>query len=511
MSRPQQPAASWTARTFQHLGILLLLLPAAVGLPRATGSPAAAQDLLLRGGRLIDPSTRTVRTADLWIVDGVIREAPIEDGETSAGDPAADKANDQAADQAGGRIPDLEVLDVRGKWVLPGLRDFHVHSEVNQGPRGQVDRIGIEGAARRMLYAGVTGFLDLFHVEDVILPLRDRQRASRNADRDDVPGADIFAAGPCLTATDGHCTEYRIPTRIIDTPEDARREIDELATKRPDVVKLVYEHPAPELEGKSWRKARPSLDRPTLEAAVAAARARGLATVVHIRSWQDVEHVVEAGATVVTHLPGFQPIPDGLAKRMAERGTVVIPTLAVGDPVFVLQPERREDPLLRAVLDLALLAAYRDIDPDQDESSRQMLGGLRRAQGHRLESLEKLAAAGVPLVAGTDAGNPMTAHGYSLHRELELMVEAGLTPWQTLAAATTAAGELVGRSWGLQPGDEGTLLVLDASPLEDIRNTRKIHRVIHHGVPVDRDRLRQELQKATSSAKPSASPAGRSR
>lgn len=69
------------------------------------------------------------------------------------------------------------------------------------------------------------------------------------------------------------------------------------------------------------------------------------------------------------------------------------------------------------------------------------------------------------------------------------MVEAGLTPWQALAAATTAAGDLLGRGWGLAAGDQGSVLVLDASPLEDIANTRRIHAVVHHGKRVDREPL----------------------
>ncbi len=424
-------------------------------------APGFANDLLLRGGQLVDPRSRTVVTADLWIVDGVIVDA-------SSGPPAGF---------------DGEIVDVTGKWIIPGLRDFHTHSVLNQALDGAREFFGTDGGARRMLYAGVTGFLDLFNQEDYVLSMRDRQRAG-----DGPIGADIFAAGPCLTATDGHCTEYPITTRIIDSPEDARREIGELAERRPDVVKVVYDHMREDLAKKTWRTLRPSIDRATLEASVAAAAAHGIPTVIHIRSWKDVRESVEVGATAVTHLPHEGPIPDGLAELMAERGTVVIPTLAVGDLFLLEQPEVLETKLAGAVTGDAIVAAYRDFDHDR-EWVGNMVSGLRHAHGIRLQNLAKLAAAGVPIVAGTDAGNTMTVQGFSLHRELELMVDAGLEPWQALAAATTAAGEFIGRSWGLDAGDEGSVVVLDASPIADIRNTRSIHGVVHHGVLVDREAL----------------------
>jgi imidazolonepropionase-like amidohydrolase len=107
----------------------------------------------------------------------------------------------------------------------------------------------------------------------------------------------------------------------------------------------------------------------------------------------------------------------------------------------------------------------------------------------RHASARKLWAAGVPIVTGTDAGNPGTFLGYSVHRELALLVEAGVTPRDALAAATVTAGKLLDRGWGLADGDEGSVVVLDASPLDAIANTEKIHAVIHHGVVIDRAAL----------------------
>ena len=94
------------------------------------------------------------------------------------------------------------------------------------------------------------------------------------------------------------------------------------------------------------------------------------------------------------------------------------------------------------------------------------------------------------MVTGTDGGNPAVFQGYSVHRELRLLVEAALSPWDALAATTINAGRLLGRRWGMDVGDEGTLVILDASPLDDIRNTERIHSVILRGMTVDRDAIR---------------------
>lgn len=82
-----------------------------------------------------------------------------------------------------------------------------------------------------------------------------------------------------------------------------------------------------------------------------------------------------------------------------------------------------------------------------------------------------------------------TFRTHSLHRELIIMVEAGLSPWQALASATTEAGAFLGRDFGVNAGDDANLVVLDASPIADIRNTQAIAMVIHHGAIVDREAL----------------------
>ncbi len=431
-----------------------------------------AQDALLENGRLVDPRSGAVSEAHLLIRGGVI-EAHL----------AERPANFDGV-----------VVDASGGWIVPGLRDMHVHTAVSQAP-GAMEMVGTPKAAERMLGVGVVGFLDLFHSEDLVFGQRRQQRQEGQAS-----GADIFAAGPCLTATDGHCTEYPTPTRVIDTPAQARTQIAELAAKKPDVIKLVYAHPSPG----ATKPARPTLDRETFRAAIAAAREHGVPSVVHIRSWMDVQHAAEDGATAVTHLPGL-PAPEGIEKLLARQGTVVIPTLAVGDTVLVTEKARLDSPLLERAAGDRILDAYRSFDTSADRW-QGMMNGLAEAQSHRLDTLRLLAEAGVKIVAGTDAGNWFTVHGASVYRELELYEKAGLSPLQVLQTATTHAGDLLGESWGLAPGDPGSVLVLDASPLETSWRAPHIRTVVHHGkVAWERPSM---LSEATTASPPPQGGAG---
>jgi imidazolonepropionase-like amidohydrolase len=136
---------------------------------------------------------------------------------------------------------------------------------------------------------------------------------------------------------------------------------------------------------------------------------------------------------------------------------------------------------------------FQMMGPESVARAAAMQEWLQYQRGQRATdggTVKTLAAAGVPMVSGTDGGNPAVFQGYSVHRELRLLQKAGLTAWEALAAPTINAGRLLGRKWGIDAGDEATLIVLDGSPLVDMRNTERLHAVIHRGVVVDRNAIR---------------------
>lgn len=415
-----------------------------------------AQEIAFTNARIVDPARRTITNGSIIVRDGRI----IEVTQTMQGG------------FAGTRV------DLGGRFVIPGLVDMHTHSIGNVAPGIAPQFAGSEVVSRWYLYAGVMAFVDLFNAEDYILGLRDQRR------RDGGVGAEIFASGPCLTATDGHCSEYGVPTRIVNNPEEARREIDALAPKRPDVVKIVYDN------ARYRANARPTVDRITLEAVIANAKRHGLKTVVHVGTWDDVRDAVMAGAAAVTHTPNSAPVPADLAALMVQRGTAHIPTLAVHGDLSRIVEDRSflDDPLLVAITSEGLRNGYRTLS-DTAPALRGFLEWQRSGARMVSASVGTLASAGVVMLTGTDAGNPGVFQGYSVHRELELLVGAGLAPWDALRAATTNAAAFLDRRWGLGQDDEATFVVLEASPIDDIRNTRRIHSVVQRGTVVDRATL----------------------
>jgi len=413
---------------------------------------AFSQNLLLQNAQIVDPAAQKISRGHILIRDGKIAQI-------LAAVPKGFKG---------------EQIDLAGKWVIPGLNDMHVHSFGNVAPGNNMQLLMTPGTAKMMLYCGVTGFLDLFSLESQIFADREQQRKSG------ALGADIYCAGPILTCTKGHGTEYGIPTRVINSPAEAEKEISELALKKPEVVKIVYDHAPRRL---------PTIDHATMEAAVKAATRHGLKTVIHIGTWQDAQEAVLAGAGAITHLYG-QEIPDELVTLMKQKNVFAIPTMTVQTELSHLteNPAWLRSALLAEVTTPAMINAYRDTSKF-DGRTKGWLRWQKSGRAAYFRSIKKLADGGVKILTGTDCGNLGTFQGFSLHREMQLMVDAGLSPWQALTAATTTPGEFFGQPFGVKAGSVANLVVLNASPVENIGNTQNIAMVIHHGKVINREHI----------------------
>ncbi len=243
-----------------------------------------------------------------------------------------------------------------------------------------------------------------------------------------------------------------------------------------DYIKIVYEPGSPLL---------PTVSQETLAALVGAAHAQGKLAVVHITSLQGARDVVAAGADGLVHAFGDAPIDKALVQDMARQHMFVEPTVTVflGNAAHE-KPWRDivEDHRLSAYLTKAqpgLLTLFENVPPP---------GPITAEHGIMLSVVRELHAGGVDIIAGTDAGAPSTTHGASLHGELALLVEAGLTPSQALTAATKTTAERFGlKDRGqIKPGLRADLLLVEGDPTKDIKATRAIARIFKNGFEVDR-------------------------
>lgn len=372
-----------------------------------------------------------------------------------------------------------EVIDGTGKTLLPGLIDAHVHI------------ITAEALSQSLVF-GVTAVIDMFTSADLMKALKADQAAGRAAGR-----AFFVSPGILATAPGGHGTQFGIPIPTLRGPADARGFVDDRVADGSDFIKIILD------DGSAYSFSRPTLDMATVSALIAAAHARGKAAVIHAATLQNCRDSLNAGVDGLAHLFFDGGTDPEFGRLVARKKAFVIPTLSViqglGDQAMAIAVAK--DPHLSPYLKSA------DIE------------GLQRTFGFRMDPSSYSAAAaavpllkkaGVPILAGTDAPNPGTAYGASLHGELSLLVQAGLTPLETLRAATSNAAAkfgLAGRGV-VRVGEPADLVLVNGDPSVDIEATRDIVAVWKDGVPVNRERYKEQAGGDRAGA--ATAPSGRS-
>ncbi len=390
------------------------------------------QTILIRNVRVFDGS-QVIPITDVLVQDGVI--AAIE--------------NDIAVQH------DMQVIDGTNHTLLPGLIDAHTHV--------------FGSALKDALIFGVTTELDMFTDFHMVAEIKREQAAGQGADM-----ADLRSAGTAVTAPGGHCTEYGIPIPTINGPQEAQEFVDARIAEGSDYIKIIY------ADGGRM----PTISKATSTAVVKAAHRRGKLTMVHIGTLQGAREAIEVGIDGLAHLFIDQSPEAEFGRFVAEHYAFVIPTLTVLES-------------LTGIASGASLASNANLVP---YLTRENVTNLKNKFPFRgpltykvaEETIRRLKAASVPILAGTDAPNPGTAHGASIHRELELLVQAGLTPLEALRAATSVPASVFGLSdrGRIAPGLRADLVLLDGNPTEDITATRRIVSVWKRGLPVDRDAYR---------------------
>jgi imidazolonepropionase-like amidohydrolase len=429
--------------------------------------PAYSADLLIRGVTVVDIARGQVRPGvTLRVHNGTVQET-------------------RSARPAKG----VEAIDGTGKYVIPGLWDMHVHLWY---PENQF---------AMYLAWGVTG------VRDMGSDLHRVRGWQRDIEAGKIRGPYIVTCGSPL---DGEPSgDAKLPVLAVKSAEEARKAVDRLTAEHVDFIKVLS-----------------GLSREAYFAAAAEAKKNGLSLSGHVPESVTAEEAADAGQKSLEHLFGVlescsrdagtvraaladaakkndgnayraeqlrvldtydESTAETLFRHFKDTNTWQVPTLTMHRRTFNLDAA-----MLATSPDLAFISPA--IRKDWKDPREERAGYSPATSAYVDKKYRVLAAAtaqmqkaGVHLLAGTDTGDPYSFPGEELHRELEVMVKAGLTPREALASATIAPAAFFGET-------NNDLVLLDGNPLTDITNTRKIAAIVLRGEYLSRARLNAMLK-----------------
>ncbi len=432
---------------------------------------APAQKLALVGGHVINPEGRPSVKNAVVLIDGN-RIAQVGPKEKI-------------------RIPDgFRVVDVSGKWLIPGLVDGHVHFFQSGGLYTRPDvidlrhRVPYEQELRlirerlpdtfaRYLRCGVTG------VVDVGGPFWNFEVRALAQKTDLAPR--VVVAGPLVSTYQPEALTTSDPPIIrVDSIEEALQLVRRQVEKKTDLIKIWY----------IVRSGQSPEDHfPMVKAVIDESHRLGVRVAVHATQLATAKAAVRAGADILVHSVNDRPVDAEFIDMLKRHKVLYTPTLVVWEGYReVLAQQVRLSPPEWRWGNPYVIATFFDmveLPPGSypKRSDRWVQSRMERLKT-AMANLKTLQEAGVLIVAGTDAGNIGTLHGPAIFREFELMAEAGLTPGAILTAATSRGAMLMGREkelGAIAPEKLADIVVLHADPLQDIRNTAAVAMVIKNG------------------------------
>jgi imidazolonepropionase-like amidohydrolase len=436
------------------------LIVGILGLTACVQEPAQAQTVLLRDVRLIDGTGAPPQEhVSLLLRDGRIEKI----GKTMV-------------------VPKgVEVRELAGKTVMPGLISAHSHlglivDDAESSATGYT-RENVAGQLKQFERDGVTTILSLGANRDLVYELRAEQSKGK------LRGATIFTAGRGIGVPGGAPGLAVAQDQVYRpaTVDEARKDVDELAGRRADIVKIWVDDvhgTVPKMKPEIWK------------AVIDEAHKRRLRVAAHVYTLSDAKQLVADRVDVLAHSVRDQVVDDAFVQAMKEHKVWYVPTFTVDESFFVYaeRPAFMETKFFQEAAGSKLMAKFDAPGYAEKINQDPQTAQHRKDFSVGQQNLKRLFDAGVLVGFGMDSGAlPGRIPGFAEHHELELMVRAGLTPMQAITAATGENAKL------LPAGDRGTiavgrradLLVLNADPLTDICNTQKIVAVYHDGRNVD--------------------------
>ncbi len=346
------------------------------------------------------------------------------------------------------------IIDGAGKTVIPGIIDAHTHS--------------YGSALQEAINFGVTTHLDMFTAASLLTG----EKASRDSTAYKSQ-TDLFSSGMLATAPGGHGTQFGVPVETLANPEHAADWVSKRITEGSDYIKLVYFKENSHFD---------SISRATAAALIKEAHKHGLLALAHISSFAGAQDMLDEGIDGLVHTFEDKAVTPEFLEQAKQQGLFVIPTLSViaSANKSSLGAKLAEDP---------------DLSPYLTERQKQALASTldnHQAPGVgyklALENTKAMHDYGIPILAGTDAPNPGTVYGASIHQELSSLVEAGFNPIDALRASTSVSADafkLKDRGH-IAVGKRADFVVLNKDPRESIKATRSIHQIFKNGYVVKR-------------------------
>ncbi len=445
--------------------ILALMLSVAALAAAPLTTAAQQKPILLHDAALVDGTGAQVRPH----VDITMRKGTIESVR-----PAFTKKSPK----------NVDIVDCTGKVVIPGLISAHSHLGVllnnAETSSNAYTPENVTATLNQFERYGVTTIVSLGVNRDLVYDLRDQQRAGK------IGGATLLTAGRGIGVPNGAPGMNLAQDQIYRpaTPDEARKDVDEMAGHHVDLIKLWLD---------SGHGKIPSMDPAIYTAVIDEAHKHHLKVAAHVYTLADAKSLVNANVDIFAHSVRDQTVDSAFTQSLLDRKTWYIPTLALDEAfyLYAASPEVMQSQFFQQAAGPQLLAKLQAPDYAEKNLSSEQTEQAKKDHAIAMQNLKTLRDAGVSIGFGTDSGAvPGRIPGYSEHRELEDLVAAGLTPLQAITLATGENGRLLREinpklSVGLIQTDySADLIILSADPLLDVRNTRHIEAVYHHGVLV---------------------------
>jgi imidazolonepropionase-like amidohydrolase len=353
------------------------------------------------------------------------------------------------------KIPrNTPIYDGAGKTLLPGLIDSHTHTYGD--------------AQKDALRFGVTTEMDMFSDWHLLAPAK-KQRESFGR----VEQADLWSAGTLATAPGGHGTEYGMKIPTLSTVAEAPEFVKDRVNEGSDYIKIVFDDGSaygPNVKIKS-------LTPDVTKALIQSAHENNKKALIHIASFQQAKTMTDEGADGLVHIFIDQVADAAFIEQAKKQQLFIVPTLSVTGSLAGADEGKKlaADVQLKDYLTVLQSNSLKASFPPQWQNPKVL--------NNAMASVKLLHDAGIPLLAGTDAGNPSTTHGASLHGELSLLVKAGLSPTEALNAATALPAKIFGLHdrGRIAIGMRADLVLVSGNPTKNITDTRKIDFIWKNG------------------------------